>query len=237
MQPYQLHRRKAHSFSNGYSVQFDGVNEHIVGGTAGLPSGSAARSFSFWVKVSANNNTLFDYGEAGFPKTVQGKFGVNGDASWIEYSGTAILWNTLALSQNTWYNVVFTFPAGGSVSNWAMYVNNVAQAFLAGGGGGGTNTILTNGILLGYGRYFPTYMNGKMDEVSVWDKQLTAGDLTALYNTGKPANLLQHPSSANLKCWWRMGDGDTFNIIEDRISGNNGTMTNAEAGDIQTDVP
>ena len=83
-----------------------------------------------------------------------------------------------------------------------------------------------------------SYYNGSMDEVSVWNKELTSGEVSEAYNSGSPTNLASHSATANLVGWWRMGDGDTFPTLTDNsTNSNDGTMTQMESGDIQSDSP
>ena len=55
---------------------------------------------------------------------------------------------------------------------------------------------------------------GRMDEAAIFSSSLSAADVTALYNLGKPTDLAD-PSSYDtpgmedhLSNWWRMGDND-----------------------------
>ena len=81
------------------------------------------------------------------------------------------------------------------------------------------------------------FLLGLMDEVAVWNINLSSDDITRLYNSGNPTDLLSDATSTSLLHWWRMGDGDTFPTILDSKGSNNGTMINMEVGDIVNDVP
>jgi hypothetical protein len=81
------------------------------------------------------------------------------------------------------------------------------------------------------------YTDGSL-EVTVVNSlfRSNASEITDIYNGGTPTDLslLATPPIS----WWRNGDGDTYPTITDNGSGgNNGTMTNMDAGDIVTDVP
>lgn len=79
---------------------------------------------------------------------------------------------------------------------------------------------------------------GQIDEVSFWSVGLSAGELTELYNSGRPSNLANHSRASTLLHWYRMGDGDTYPTITDRKGSANGTATNmAGAGNFAADVP
>tara|TARA_R110002110_G_scaffold372294_2_gene582360 strand:- start:5892 stop:7142 length:1251 start_codon:yes stop_codon:yes gene_type:complete len=89
------------------------------------------------------------------------------------------------------------------------------------------------------------FFEGNIDESSVWNKALTAAELLAVYNSGLPLDLTSnygdYVSSANLQGWWRMGDPDGTSayptITDASTNTNNGTMTNMDAADINTDIP
>ena len=75
---------------------------------------------------------------------------------------------------------------------------------------------------------------GKIDEVALFDAALTAGNVSTIYNSGKPGDLTAFSPSG----WWRMGDvnGASGTTITDQGSGgNNGTLTNGPT--YSTNVP
>ena len=70
-----------------------------------------------------------------------------------------------------------------------------------------------------------TYSNGKMDEVAIFNTELSSANVSAIYNSGKPSTL----SGYNPVGWWRMGDNDGgigTTITDQGTGGNNGTLTN-----------
>ena len=83
-----------------------------------------------------------------------------------------------------------------------------------------------------------TYSDGNIDEISLWGKELSSGEVSAIYNSGTPTDL---SGESNLIGYWRNGDTagtSVYPTIEDYSSNsNNGTMTNMASGDIVTDVP
>jgi len=54
------------------------------------------------------------------------------------------------------------------------------------------------------------FFEGNIDEGSVWNKALTSAELLEVYNSGVPIDLLtdtgNYVSSSNLQGWWRNGD-------------------------------
>ncbi len=51
-----------------------------------------------------------------------------------------------------------------------------------------------------------TYYGGEMDEVAIWNKQLSLDEASEIYNSGVPANLMDHTAISNLESYWRMGE-------------------------------
>jgi hypothetical protein len=75
-------------------------------------------------------------------------------------------------------------------------------------------------------------MEWNIDEVSLFNSELSANDITSIYNSGVPNDIKQSFALS----WWRCGDGDTSPTLTDNGSGgNDGTMTNFTT--FSTDVP
>ena len=70
------------------------------------------------------------------------------------------------------------------------------------------------------------WWNGKIDEVAMFHSALSASDISDIYNSGAPADVLSYSPVA----WWRMGDGTEAGsgttIYDMSANSNNGTLTN-----------
>ena len=73
-----------------------------------------------------------------------------------------------------------------------------------------------------------------VDELAIWSSD-ESGNSAAIYNSGTTHNLALLGSAPDH--YWRMGDGDTFPLIEDNIGSLDFTMFNMTAADIVNDVP
>ena len=74
----------------------------------------------------------------------------------------------------------------------------------------------------------------KVDELAVWDSDQSSS-ISDIYNSGDPFDLTS--LSTPPVHWWRMGDGDTFPVLEDSIGSADFTMRNMTVADIVNDVP
>jgi len=84
------------------------------------------------------------------------------------------------------------------------------------------------------GTYNSYYYDGLMDEVAIFEYELTASQVRSIYNSGTPEDLVSY--SPNV--WWRMGDNDegTGTTVTDQGSaGQNLTLTNGPT--FSTTVP
>ena len=87
------------------------------------------------------------------------------------------------------------------------------------------------------------YFAGNIDEVAIWNTALDGDAVKAVYNGGKPTDLMMDNGAYdeytdNIKGYWRMGDGDTFpTILDNSSNSNNATMTHMDSGDIEEDTP
>jgi hypothetical protein len=87
----------------------------------------------------------------------------------------------------------------------------------------------------GNGQYF----DGKIGQIALYNKALSATEVSAIYTLGRHGNLLDKYSD-NLKGYWAMsaldastGLSDSISTIYDRSgNSNHGTPTNADAGDL-----
>jgi len=145
-----------------------------------------------------------------------------GDGSQIYKTNGAIG----TISVGTWYH--FAVTTNGT-STLKLYVNGVEKG--AGApltyGSSWSNFNAPSSLPLDIGARTSNnqYGNQLMDEVAIFGSELSASDITAIYNSGVPDDL----SSYSPVGWWRMGDNDggTGTTVTDQGSGgNDGTLTN-----------
>jgi len=72
---------------------------------------------------------------------------------------------------------------------------------------------------------------GLVDEVAVWDDDLTAAEVAALYNSGAPlsasTNAGDYTSQGDLQAYWLMNEGSGSTIADTTTNNNSGTITGA----------
>jgi len=236
------------AFENSLSVNYDGVDAFVLcGNDLSLhPERTTTFSYSAWIKVddlTAERTVMTNRGPGGVFKGIRlfiktdGKIQVDiissGITNGIQVETTA----GGTITTGTWFHVAFTYNGSSSAAGVTIYKNAVSQGVTT-----ITDTLTATIVntLIGFGIGNNTSgtgrFDGNIDEVSVWDKTLTSGEITEIYNLACPDDLSVHSASANLVSWWRMGEGSTFPTIIDEIFTNDGTMTNMIAGDIEADT-
>ena len=220
------------SFSNLKSISLDGIDDYVIcGNDASLQPSNF--TICLWVKTDNNNsnrtfihNGAADFGSSRMGFLVQQSFGNyyfrigNGTANTTVFNGGLIVdtWQFLTLSYDgvnmkSYLNAALQDTA--AVSNITYGTNATWNPFYIGRTSGGSQ-----------------YASGNIDEVSLFNSELSQSDITSIYNGGEPSSLSSYSS---LISWWRCGDGDTATTITDNIGSNNATMINFST--FSTDVP
>ena len=231
------------SFSNTYSVDFDGTNDYMsiadvdafsLGNGSGTDN---AFSISGWFNADSIGTFYVATKDASGNRewafrTISNQlsfftFGTGGGYIGRQY--------TTALSTGQWYHAVATYDGSKASSGIKLYLNGsqVDNADYS----GGTYTAALNTaaeVRICSLEKNGTFSDGKIDELAIFSSELSASDITTLYNSGVPGDI----SSLSPVGWWRMGDNDsgTGTTVTDQGSGgNDGTLTNGPT--FSSDVP
>jgi hypothetical protein len=220
---------------NTYAVNLDGSNDYInCGGVSDFSftdgSGTdSAFSISAWVKFDSVNKARIISKDVSTGSR-EYLFGTNNSSrvNMLIGNGSANLdiQNNTALNTTSWFHIVATYDGSKSASGLKVYVNADASSLSDISVGSYSGMASTSGNLE-VGRFANghSFFNGLIDEVVVWDSELTSSQVTTLYNSGVPSDI----SSLSPLGWWRMGDDDSGSgttITDQGSGGNNGTLTN-----------
>ena len=211
-------------FTNTYSVDFDGTDDYMDTGSTFESTFQSDHSVSFWAKDAAGNQVF-----AGQQGTNRYYYQTNlGVVRLLYYTASGNISNIGTIAHGTdWFHCVGTIEQDGSNIVSKLYINGTLDntASVAGAMSGHTSSI--NWVLGKRNRPGSSELNfsGNLDEFAIIPSALSASDVTAIYNSGVPADI----SSYSPVAWYRMGDnnGGTGTTITDQGSGgNDGTLTN-----------
>ncbi len=237
------------SFENVNSFTFDGNNDYIdCGDNNNLSFGNGSTdlpfSISTWVKMtdatkfrilvkSDGTSREYHFYTGGNDKLVFQLF----DSS-LNYIGR--LFDTALTSyQNQWIHLTATYDGSGNNTGLKIYLNGNRVDDV--NSSGGSYTAMTNtSIPVHIGRYKTDYSNGIIDETAIFNSELSASDVTTIYNSGIPNNL--NDLSTPPLSWWRMGEeanytGRNWDLIDQGSGGNNGFSDTLPPSALSTDVP
>ena len=237
------------SLTNIYSLDFDVTDDYLDCGSSSIFSfgdGATDNAFSVsaWISTAdptssgiiSKDETSKQEWHLAFDNNDKIRFRLyDGSSNYI----TTITNSAPTITVNYWYHVVGTYDGSGNESGLAVYINAVAPAQST--SESGTYTAMTaSSAVVSVGGIIrnSNYFTGNIDEVSIYNKELSSAEVTTIYNLGSPINLTASTSPSDLIAWWRMGDGATYPTIpDDSTNSNSGTMTNMAAADIENVVP
>ena len=222
------------AFTNTLSTTFDGTDDFVnVGNNASLQPSNF--TMCVWVKPNTNNSNrvLIHNGAGLYGNTNHGFFLQQSYANYYFKIGDGTTSYTSfngGLVPNTWQFVAMAYDG----VNMKTYLDGILQDTLAVPNITYGTSATWNPFYIGRTSGGSQYMNGNIDEVSLFNTELSQSDITSIYNSGTPTDLTSYSPLG----WWRMGDGSTYPTINDLGSGsNNGTMTNMSSANFVTDVP
>lgn len=234
-------------FINTHSVQFDGVNDHAIAADNAAYKFDYNQTFSMeiWFKTSLSGaiqgifaKQLTTAAATGYFMSLETNGRVtfelrNQGAKRIEKSTTATSFNN-----GSWHQVVVTYSGSGTAAGLKIYVDGAVQTTTTGADTlGGLTTLSTASLIIGANRNATSQsFRGNLNQFRIWDVELSAANVTTLYDAAKPTDS-STVQGASRRAAWPLGTGDTYPNLADPISLQNLVMTNMTAGDIETAVP
>ena len=220
----------------GKALSFDGSDEYVdLGTSAGNFNNTDSFSVSAWINANTLNSTnrCIVNRVTGSPAngwemriTTANKVRFLLASTSANYNGQ----DTTVLSTNTWYHVVGTWNG----SDAKIFLNGVEDTSTpitqnSVGTITGTRTLAVGANAITSSSYFP----GSIDDVRIYNRALSATEVSALYNSGattaKPT--IKTVSRQGLVGYWSFEDGTSTKATDFSGNGNTGTLTNMEAAD------
>jgi len=205
------------SFSNQYSMDFDGVDDYIdLGDSDDFSFGNGTTdspfSISAWIKIgqTTSQGIVTKYGSSDSTReylfyTTTGKLRLLLlDANNGENNFTTGITN---LAIDTWYHVACTYDGRGGINarlGITLYINGDEETVTT---SGGAYTAMSNTSQpVEIGKHLTNELLGNIDEIAIFNSELSASDITNIYNLGVPTDL----TSLSPLAWYRMGDSAVF---------------------------
>ena len=218
-------------FINGYSLQFDGVDDHTTASsTVSLTSGW---SISFWIHPLS---TARQYAASA------------AGTNWIQFDSTGQVWfrggggekSVSTWSANIWSHYVITLDGSNNLLTYKNGSLSSTQTYSSASGWSFTD--------FGRSVSYSGYLNGYLDEFAVFNTVLTASEVSNIWNgedaggsggaASTAGDLSTFDSGNGPLHWWRMGDNGTGTTIADQgpAPGIDMTLQNFPANPYSTSV-
>lgn len=210
------------------ALNFDGTDDYISSSYSGV-TGNGARTVEAWIRTTANcnpnnggvQNVITDWGNFNIGQ----RFTMNilwGNSLRLEIGGSGVSGST-AINDGLWHHVAATYDPNASTNNTKIYIDGSleAQGMLS-----GVNTASGTSFIVGNRNDLARPFDGDIDEVRVWNKVLTAAEISSSMNSQLCS------FSNNLKCYFQFNQGspggNNANIFtaQEEVSGNTGTLNN-----------
>jgi hypothetical protein len=225
------------AYENRWGASFDGSNDFMTAPDDASLNVSSGFTVSAWIYLNSLN--LFQgIASKRDNSGTNYQFYIRSTNILSYYNGASVYNDTTALSSGVWTHVAMTATSNSSAS---FYIDGSLSSTLPIGAITSSTSDLYIGQVTGV-----SHLNGKLDDLAIFDTELDANDIAAMYNgtapNGKPTDLTLAASYAtdrtsNLKGYWRMGDdsndspvaGQPITGITDSSGNGNDATTHASS--------
>ena len=223
-----------------YALDFDGTNDNVsANGVASELSSSnnLPLSVSAWVYPEDGTKEQLVFGfykDSAFANGPSVWFGGT-DLKFAYFNDSLTAVDTSSTyAINNWHHVVLTI---GSDRDGVLYVNGSSAATFSSAFNSGALDMFSIAVDYDETEISATagdpaeYFDGKIDEIAVWNDELTSAEVTAIYNSGNMLNVSSdsgnYASAANLKGYYRFNEGSGTSLQDNSSNSNTGTITGA----------
>lgn len=231
------------------SLSFDGTNDYISisdDDSLSFGDGSTDSAFSISAWINADVTTNFRIAAKGsgtsnrewlFTLDTNSKFTLS--LYDLDHNNMINGRYDTALSSGTWYHLLATYDGNKNISGLKLYINGISVQVTNNSVGSYGGMHETSGDLTIGAWDVSGYANGKINEVAMWNKELSSSEVLAIYNSGNPFDLNynsgNYTSSDNLVGYWQFNENTGNTLYDYSGNGHNGTLTNGPT--YSTDVP
>ena len=193
--------------NTNYSLEFDGSDDGINCGNHSSLQMTADVTVSAWIKTSLTTTQQqiiqrgADWVMNGFSLFVRSNDQV---AIMLSNSGYPYATSSVTVTDGNWHHVVGVRDSSGGAGSLKIYVDGLDEGSVDGG-----TDAMANGeeVWIGSGTNGGSPFEGLIDDVSIFNSALSAGEVTAIWNNGVPSDL---SGESNLVGYWKMGENATY---------------------------
>ena len=165
-------------FSDLRSLNFDGTDDKVTSADTNLPTGNGARSWSAWIKTtSAARQGVLSYGTPTSSRSVN--FNIFSDSKLLvdidHFGGDE---GNTVVNDGAWHHICAVWTGSAPIQ---LYVDGTAQTLTTVGSSiSSFNTVSNGSCSIGQLADGTNFFNGKIDDVRVYNRALSAAEVAAL---------------------------------------------------------
>ena len=216
--------------TNESNFDFDRTNPFSISAWIYSQKTSGSHTFLSKMQNSGNNPGLQLQVDATNSRLIGSLSGTTGGC------GTDCIKNTTAfgsISPNIWYHIVMTYDGSSTAAGMRLYIGGV-DSTVVGGTTISSSPLNNQTLIIGQNPSSGgSYFDGKIDDVRIYSRALSASEIRRLYNIGGTLKIGKTDTASltsGLVGHWTFDGTDiswTDNTVRDRsTSGNNGAITN-----------
>ncbi len=227
----------------GQALSFDGADDVVSVPAATSINNLSALTVSAWINAKSS-------GEGGLTGRIVDKEAVSSGAGWMFFQTTGnvgglrfFVVGSTSLSRissnnvikyNKWEHVLVTWDGSMTAANVHIYVNGVEVSYTTTTDGAGRSADTTLPIRIGNEADTIRTFDGSIDEVRVYNRVLSAGEIQSLYDLGSSdkvnSSVSQNQGTGRLDSglagYWKLDDATGTTATDSSTNANNGTLTN-----------
>jgi hypothetical protein len=223
------------SYEGGTLLRCDGSNDYVTLGNQALldfDGQTEAFSISAWFQSCSEAEQVI-FSKQGAANAEGYRLALSAGKLFMHIAGGAdrieVSSSFQKLNDEKLNHVVVTHDGGGAASGISMVINGVADTALSTVVDTLASTSENSTAAQISGRNTTTEVfDGYLDEIAVWDVELSTAEAQEIYNSGARADLNDHSQALNLVGWWNF-ESESWPTISDKSDvGSNldGTATN-----------
>lgn len=225
-------------FANESSIYFNGRNSLATPSSDEVLTSDKKWTISLWFKtsISQHGKRLITYHKGTDTDSSAAYLGLDKGKITLGYRNKKGHSKKLSADfyyfDNDWHHVAGVYK---KKKGYELYIDGKRRAAIK-------DDFVGFGSQLGHiGSFNNVRMNVEayIDEVSAWASNLSANEITEIYNGGSAFNLNQHSRDDCKRSWWRLGDDarDNERMIHDQFNDLHALGVGLDPGDFSPDSP
>ena len=218
---------------NSHSIDLDGSADYIDLNTVVGDIDTDAGAVTLWFKIDTNNTCQLwktNQGSSAAQNQIQIYYNsANGKIVFQQkYNGVSVTWNSTAITSGdgNWHFIAMSW----SDLDFIAYLDTEASGVQTLDQSGTTPTPFNPGACTA-GRNSAAsnlYLDGHLNEIGMWDAELSADAIVAIYNSGKGINLTRdvgnYTNASDLIGYWKMEENTGNTVVDSSGGGETGAL-------------